>query len=493
MDLHKALPSWNMDDQATGQKTWSLIQKDLENILLRAYQAADATLTRMPADALAQEEQKFAYIAKGDFCDSYFTVQEKIANRLADSVDYIRYLSQVYSEYVAGLVNSYLDHKPRFGANRERSVNLLVKSVLSDISVVMYHYFTHLNKQAEDARAAAQAEREQRAQEDRNIIDVINEALAALAKGDLTYRIQQPLPERAEVLKQNFNSMASQLANTMGRISANTTDVMANAEGIRQSADDLSRRTEQQAATLEETSAALQLITQRVKQTTDETQKAHSLVNTTQTDAAHSSTVVKDTIDAINKVEASSAAITNIVDIINNLSFQTNILALNASVEAARAGDVGRGFAVVASEVRVLAQRSADAGKEISDLISRSSSQVKTGVALVRETGNALQRIADQVGAINELVSNIAAAASEQSANISQLNMAMDDMQVTTQKNAAIAEQSAAASHNLSTMADDLAQLVSQFRLKSQEHLALTSHRHDISPMEKKVAARLGS
>lgn len=468
MDLKKALPSWNSSDQAAGQLVWNSVQKDLEKILLRAYQVADPTLRAMKPDVLAEEKKKFSYISQGNFCDSYFAVQERIAHRLASDVDYVSYLSRVYSEYVSGLIKSLLKNKSFFKMNRDRSIELLVRSVLSDISVVMYHYFIHLNKQADEARAATQAEREQRSREDHDIIAVINTALAALSEGNLTHRIESEMPERVDVLKQNFNRMAKQLEETMSRISFNTSDVMANAEGIRQSADDLSRRTEQQAATLEETSAALTLITQRIIQTTDETQQAHKLVDATRTDAAHSTGVVKNTIDAIAKIEESSNQITSIVGIINELSFQTNILALNASVEAARAGDVGRGFAVVAGEVRVLAQRSADAGKEISSLISRSGAQVKTGVALVRETGESLQRIVRQVQEINALVSNIAAAAQEQSSSISQLNTAMIDMEQTTQKNAAIAEESAAASHNLAAMSDELARLVAQFRLESR-------------------------
>ncbi|MBB2199892.1 methyl-accepting chemotaxis protein [Gluconacetobacter sp. 1c LMG 22058] len=468
MDLKKALPSWNGTDGAAGQEVFRTVRKDLEQILLRAYQVADPTLRAMKPDVLAEEEMKFSYITKGDFCDSYFDVQKRIAQRLAEDVDYVSYLSQVYSAYVSGLINSLLKNRSLFKGGRKHAIDLLVRAVLSDISVVMYHYFIHLNRQADEARAAAQAEREQRAREDNDVIEVINRALAALSTGDLTYRIESEMPKRVEVLKQNFNDMAQQLEETMTRIALNTRDVMANADGIRQSSDDLSRRTEQQAATLEETSSALMLITKRVSQTTNETQQAHKLVDATRADATHSAGIVKSTVEAIARVEESSKEITSIVGIINTLSFQSNILALNASVEAARAGDVGRGFAVVAGEVRVLAQRSADAGKEIANLIGRSSAEVKEGVALVRETGESLQRIVKQVQEINELVTNIAAAAHEQSSSISQLNTAMADMEQTTQKNAAIAEESAAASHNLAAMSDELTRLVAQFTLESR-------------------------
>jgi methyl-accepting chemotaxis protein len=465
IDLKKALPSWNSADQKTGQSVWNAVNGDLEKILLRTYRAADSSLQVMKSDVLAEEVKKFSYVSQGNFCDDYFAVQERISNRLAGEVDYIRYLSQVYAQYVSGLIESLVKKKSLFSGNRNQLIESLIKSVMSDISVVMYHYFIQLNKEADEARAAAQAEREHRAQEDRNVIVVITEALAALSDGDLTYRIESNMPERVEVLKDNFNAMAERLADTMRRISGNTQDVMANADGIRQSSDDLSRRTEQQAATLEETSAALALVTRRIRQTTEETQQAHKLADAARGDAMQSATVVQNTVDAIAKIEKSSEEIASIVDIIGNLSFQTNILALNASVEAARAGEVGRGFAVVASEVRVLAQRSAEAGKDISDLVSRSGTHVAAGVSLVRETGELLQRIVTQIQDINVLVSNIASAAQEQSSSMSQIGIAMTDMEQTTQQNAAVAEESAAASHNLATMSDELARLVAQFKV----------------------------
>lgn len=279
IDLKKALPSWSSADQKTGQTVWNAVNGDLEKILLRAYRASDSSLQAMKSDVLSEEVKKFSYISQGNFCDDYFAVQERIANRLAGEVDYIRYLSQVYAQYVSGLVETLVKKKSLFSGNRNQLIESLIRSVMSDISVVMYHYFIQLNKVADEARAAAQAEREHRAQEDRNVIAVITEALAALSDGDLTYRIESNMPARVEVLKENFNAMAERLEDTMKRISGNTQDVMANADGIRQSSDDLSRRTEHQAATLEETSAALALVTRRIRQTTEETQQAHKLAD----------------------------------------------------------------------------------------------------------------------------------------------------------------------------------------------------------------------
>lgn len=463
-DIKETLLPWSSADQKSGQLVWDIVHKDLEQILLAAYRAADPSLQQMPRDVLAEETQKFACISRGDFNDTYFGIQEKITHRLAEKVDYVSYLSQVYSRYAGGLLQTLVSKKPRFRGNMSELVGSLTRSVLSDVAVVMYHYFAHLNGIADQARAAAQAEREIRSKEDQDVIQTVSLALKALAEGDLTHRVQG-LPERVAALQQNFNATAEQLEQAMRQISNNTKDVMANAEGIKQSADDLSRRTEQQAATLEETSAALTQITQRVRKTTDETQQAHDVVNAARVDAEHAGAVVQTTIEAINKIDESSKEITSIVGIINDLAFQTNILALNASVEAARAGDSGRGFAVVANEVRILAQRSGEAAKEIATLIGTSGKQVKAGVSLVLEAGSSLQRIVSQVTQINVLVSNIAAAAQGQAASIGELNIAMGDMELTTQKNAAVAEESAAASHNLSTMANELTRLVAQFTI----------------------------
>src|SRR6202041_3534368 len=187
-------------------------------------------------------------------------------------------------------------------------------------------------------------------------------------------------------------------------IAANTQGVRSGASEITQASDDLSRRTEQQAASLEETAAALDQITATVRRTAEVANEARDLVSTSKTDAERSGEVVRQTVGAMDGIETSSKQITNIIGVIDEIAFQTNLLALNAGVEAARAGDAGRGFAVVATEVRALAQRSADAAKEIKALISASGSQVASGVQLVAETGKSLERIIAQVTEINSVV-----------------------------------------------------------------------------------------
>jgi methyl-accepting chemotaxis protein len=230
-------------------------------------------------------------------------------------------------------------------------------------------------------------------------------------------------------------------------------------------ADDLSRRTEQQAASLEETAAALDEITVTVKRTAEAAAHARSVATTAAGTAEQSGKVVRDAIEAMNGIEKSSGQISQIIGVIDEIAFQTNLLALNAGVEAARAGDAGRGFAVVASEVRALAQRSADAAKEIKSLIAASTNQVEQGVDLVRRTGQALDRITQQVAELTNIVADIAASAQEQASGLGQVNTALNQMDQVTQQNAAMVEESTAASHALAQETDEVSRLVTRFDL----------------------------
>ncbi|MDD2706228.1 MAG: methyl-accepting chemotaxis protein, partial [Acidocella sp.] len=444
-DIKQKLTIWSQADQATGDKVYQLVHKNLEAILLKAYQAADPTLRKMPAEALAREEKKFAYIARGNFCDGYFEQQEAISKGLAAKLDYVRYLTGAYAAYAAGLTQTLINEKGWFKGDRDQLIESLMRSVFSDASVVMCHYFDHLSKQAADERAVVEAERERLADEDRLAMEIVSTAMEALANGDLTYRITADMPPRSEALKRHFNVTSEKLQSTMQSIAANTEGVRVSAGEITQSSDDLSRRTEQQAASLEETAAALDQITATVRKTSEGAGEARSVANTAKADAERSGVVVNETVTAMSGIESSSKQISNIIGVIDEIAFQTNLLALNAGVEAARAGDAGRGFAVVATEVRALAQRSADAAKEIKALISTSGAQVETGVKLVGETGHALSRIVAQVERLNTLVTDIAGSAAEQATGLAEVNTAVNQMDQVTQQNAAMVEESTAA------------------------------------------------
>jgi methyl-accepting chemotaxis protein len=315
-----------------------------------------------------------------------------------------------------------------------------------------------MTRREHDASNAAQAEAQQ------FVVNELAARLSRLAEGDLTTRLAGFSGEY-KALESDFNAAVERLQETMQAISAKTVGMRGGTGEISQATDDLSRRTEQQAASLEETAAALDEITATVRKTSEGANLARSSVSTAKSDAEHSGTVVRDAVAAMSEIEKSSGQISQIIGVIDEIAFQTNLLALNAGVEAARAGEAGRGFAVVAQEVRALAQRSAEAAKEIKALIQASTGHVSSGVELVGETGKALDRIVAQVTEINAVVAEIAASAQEQSTALAEVNTAVNQMDQMTQQNAAMVEQTTAASHSLAGEAGELAALVAGFKL----------------------------
>jgi len=317
----------------------------------------------------------------------------------------------------------------------------------------------------EQERIKAEQAKAQTAKEQAQVVTSIGAGLERLSAGDLTFQLKDAFPPDYEKLRNDFNGAMSQLRQTMQTVVGRTHGLRSGGEEITQASDDLSKRTEQQAASLEETAAALDEITATVKKTADGAIEARKVVAIAKDDAEKSSAVVREAVGAMTRIEDSSRQIGQIIGVIDEIAFQTNLLALNAGVEAARAGDAGKGFAVVASEVRALAQRSAEAAKEIKALISASSDQVAQGVELVGETGRALARIAEQVAQINGVVSEIAASAQEQATGLHQVNAAVNQMDQVTQQNAAMVEQATAAAHSLREETDALSELISQFRV----------------------------
>ncbi len=266
-------------------------------------------------------------------------------------------------------------------------------------------------------------------------------------------------------MRSDFNASAGKLQEALASVSENARGIDAGAREIRAAADDLAKRTEQQAAAVEETAAALEQITTTVKDSTRRAQEAGALANRARHDAEQSGEVVRRAISAMERIEKSSEEIANIIGVIDEIAFQTNLLALNAGVEAARAGEAGKGFAVVAQEVRELAQRSAHAAKEIKALITTSNGQVQEGVELVGETGKALTTIVSEVHDIDRNIAAIVEAAQEQSSGLQQINTAVNQMDQDTQRNAAMVEESTAASHGLAREVASLNQLLAQFKL----------------------------
>jgi methyl-accepting chemotaxis protein len=296
-------------------------------------------------------------------------------------------------------------------------------------------------------------------------VDQLALALKSLSEGDLTQAIETPFLPALEQLRQDFNQTADTLRGTMKAISENAGAIAAASQQIQSASNDLSRRTEQQAASVEETAAALEEITTTVVDSSRQAQEAGTLVRKTRENAEQSGKVVAEAVDAMGRIETSASEIANIIGVIDEIAFQTNLLALNAGVEAARAGEAGKGFAVVAQEVRELAQRSAKAAKEIKALITASNQHVKSGVALVGDTGKALKTIVEQVLQVDGNVIAIVEAAREQSTGLKEINTAVNTMDQGTQQNAAMVEQTTAAAHSLAREAEQLFSQLSQFNI----------------------------
>jgi methyl-accepting chemotaxis protein len=360
------------------------------------------------------------------------------------------------------------------GMERKDEVGQMAKAVQvfreNAIERVRLEQETEANRSlSERERLEREKQKAEEAEEVKFAVDNLAAGLAKLSDGDVSYRISQPFTAALDAVRNDFNNSAEKLQSALNRVADNARGIEAGANEIKSAADDLAKRTEQQAAAVEETAAALEEITTTVKNSTIRANDAGQLVGRAKAGAEQSGQVVRRAVVAMEQIEKSSGEISNIIGVIDEIAFQTNLLALNAGVEAARAGEAGKGFAVVAQEVRELAQRSANAAKEIKSLISTSNAQVREGVQLVGETGKALETIVTEVQEINRHVTAIVESAQEQSAGLQQINTAVNQMDQDTQKNAAMVEESTAASHSLAREVTSLNQLLAQFKLSSSE------------------------
>jgi methyl-accepting chemotaxis protein len=344
-----------------------------------------------------------------------------------------------------------------------RALGVFKQNALSKIEI---------ESRSEAERAEAEEERRRNDLEKQEIdrqIDFAVNALASglgrLAKGDISETIDTPFHGRLEQLRNDFNQSLEHLQDTMTQIRSNTYMIQRNAAEMSSAADQLAKRTEQQAASLEQTAAAVDEITVTVKSSAERAEEANTIVADTKGRADTSSTVVANAIDAMGRIEDASGQIVQIIDVIDEIAFQTNLLALNAGIEAARAGEAGKGFAVVAQEVRELAQRSAGAAQQIKDLIHKSSTEVSSGAKLVQQTGAVLAEISANIITVADRVSVIAMASRDQSNALAEVNSSVNEMDQMTQRNAAMVEETNAATRQLADEADALMQLVNQFKL----------------------------
>ena len=334
------------------------------------------------------------------------------------------------------------------------------------------HQGEKLRKDADANRSLMEEQRRMQEETDHARLEAMTRAngglaagLRALSHGDLTVQIEERFAPEYEELRTNFNAAVRQLRQTLSVVVTSAMNIDAGTKDIASNTNDLSRRTEQQAASLEETAAALDEITTNVSSSLHLTEEARRVATKANDSAVQSGKVVAEAVDAMSRIEASASQISSIISVIDEIAFQTNLLALNAGVEAARAGDAGKGFAVVAQEVRELAQRSANAAREIKVLIQNSTNEVEAGVKLVSNTGSALTGIGQLIVTINEHVSAIATSAREQSTGLAEINTAVNHMDQSTQQNAAMVEETSAASAALAAEATRLRDLMVQFTL----------------------------
>jgi len=416
--------------------------------------------------AKSKQIDHWATIASGRFDQTYLEAVTRIGHVHARIGLEPRWYIGGYALVLESLVGKLVERRwPKGGFGRKgppvdqvkAELGAIIKATLLDMDLAISVYL----EAAEQARV--EAERQTLAKERELVVGLVGEAMAALAEGRLTFRMPGGIPEEYSQLRTDFNAAMTQLQQTISAITSSAAAVSNGAGEIASASDDLSRRTEQQAASLEQTAAALEEITVTVARSAEGALAANDAASQAKADAVRSGVVMGDAITAMGEISDSSRQITQIIGVIDEIAFQTNLLALNAGVEAARAGDAGRGFAVVAQEVRALAQRSAEAAREIKSLIASSSGQVSRGVELVSATGEALTGIVAKVTAIDGLIAEIARSSREQATGLNEVNTAVAQMDQVTQQNAAMVEEATAAASGLRGEAGELNRLVGAF------------------------------
>ncbi|APW43371.1 methyl-accepting chemotaxis protein [Rhodoferax saidenbachensis] len=297
-----------------------------------------------------------------------------------------------------------------------------------------------------------------------------NGLASRIAQGDLSADVDESRADEFGDLMRSLAAMNRSLGAMVSQVRSSTDSIATASAEIATGNNDLAQRTEQTSSNLQTTASSMGSLTQAVQQSADNARQASTLADSASSVAERGGSVVTEVITTMQEIDASSKKIADIIGVIDGIAFQTNILALNAAVEAARAGEQGRGFAVVASEVRSLAQRSAEAAKEIKGLIGTSVSKVESGTRLVSDAGSTMQEIVQSVRRVVEVISAITAASSEQSTGIAEVNQAIGQLDQMTQQNAALVEESAAAAESLREQADRMKQAVAVFKVASGGH-----------------------
>lgn len=367
------------------------------------------------------------------------------------------------------------------GEARKDEVGDIVRSVehfrQSEIDKVRLEEETIANRsQSEKERIANEEENQLQTEAMAQTVQELAQGLEVLAAGDLVATLDRPFMEGMEPVRQNFNVSVAKLRDTLEGISSTANLIRDDSNEISNATSDLSTRTENQAASLEEAAAALTELTENVRSAAEQAAEAADLAQSAKTDTDKSSEVVGNAMSAMTRIEKASSDISGIINVIDEIAFQTNLLALNAGVEAARAGEAGKGFAVVAQEVRELAGRSADAAKEIKSLISTSNKEVDEGVKLVKETGVVLSKISTQVETIENRITTVATGATEQLGGIETVNNSVGELDQRIQQNAAMAEETMAATVRLVDEINQLTGMVQTFRISDGQQSYAPAH-----------------
>ncbi|GGE07296.1 methyl-accepting chemotaxis protein [Aureimonas endophytica] len=431
----------------------------------RAFFADDAHM----GQAKARQAQHWAKIAAGAYDETYVRNVGAVGQVHARLGLEPRWYIGGYALIVETLIEEVMRRRwpSRFGRNGAdklgREIAVMVKAALLDMDYGVSVYLEAIDAQ----RRAADEARDRAAKEQEKALQAFAVALAELKRGNLAARTDVALPGAFAEMAKDYNEAVAALEEAIGAVVGAVGTIRTGLGEITVAAGDLSQRTEQQAASLEQTVAALGDVTQGIDATAAGAGQAREAASLAQTRAEKGGAIVGRAIQAMGEIEQSSVEIGKIIGVIDEIAFQTNLLALNAGVEAARAGEAGKGFAVVAQEVRGLAQRSAEAAKEIKGLISASSAQVASGVELVTASGESLEEIVATVGDMARIVGEIAHSAKNQALSLRDVSTAADQMDKVTQQNAAMVEETTAAAQTLASETEELARLTQRFQTRT--------------------------
>ncbi len=428
--------------------------------------------------AAARQTSHWDRIAKGEFDENFVAAVTKVGEVHARIGleprwyigGYALILEKVLSHVLkANWPKNMLGNVMPGADDRSAEVSAIVKAALVDMDYAISVYL----EASEAARLKLEAEAKRveqlKTDEREKAVAHVTTAMSALADGDLTHRMPSEIPVEYAAIAEQFNSAMDRLESMIGTIKSTSTQIAVSSKEINAGAEDLSHRTEQQASALEETAATTEQLAASVKAASQSSSQSVTLADEASRVAQSGGLIVQDAIAAMERIESASQKISEITTVIDGIAFQTNLLALNAAVEAARAGDAGRGFAVVAAEVRTLAQRSADAAKDITGLIASSDEQVSSGVKLVRNAGATLREIVEASNRVSLTVKEISAASGEQANGIEEMAQTVSHMDGITQQNAALAEQSAASATTLDVQIKRLDELMGQFRTRTAQ------------------------